>query len=298
LNCIIQLSASKAGDFSMPTIFKHTMDIKYNQIGTAYNSTRKADPYLATTLLSLLRSQKDKFYLDLGCGTGNYTSALADKGVKFIGVDPSEKMLNVAKARNQNVIWLTGTAEQIPADDKAFGGIIATLTIHHWSDLKKAFIEISRVLADDGRFVLFTATPEQMEGYWLNHYFPEMLRSSIVQMPSLNHIREAIEEAKLQISGIERYFIKDDLQDCFLYVGKNRPECYFDEQIRNGISSFASLANMEEVKQGLAKLRHDIQTDVFTQIKNTYENDLGDYLFITVEKKDSSHISQSDITEA
>jgi ubiquinone/menaquinone biosynthesis C-methylase UbiE len=267
------------------------MDIKYNQIGTAYNSTRKADPYLATKLLSLLRPQKDKLYLDLGCGTGNYTSALADKGVKFIGVDPSEKMLNVAKARNQNVIWLIGTAEQIPADDKAFGGIISTLTIHHWSDLKKAFIEISRVLADDGRFVLFTATPEQMEGYWLNHYFPEMLRSSIVQMPSLNHIREAIEEAKLQISGIERYFIKDDLQDYFLYVGKNRPECYFEEQIRNGISSFASLANMEEVKQGLAKLRHDIQTNVFKQIKNNYENDLGDYLFITVEKKDSSHIS-------
>jgi len=91
-----------------------------------------------------------------------------------------------------------------------------------------------------------------MKGYWLNYYFPEMLRSSIVQMPSFNQIKEATEEAGLQ-----------------------------------GISSFASLANLEEVNQGLAKLKHDLQTGDFEQIKNKYENSLGDYLFITIEGKGS-----------
>lgn len=261
------------------------MEIKYDKIGTGYNSTRQADPYLINRLFSLLRPQYDKLYLDVGCGTGNYTCVLADKGLNFIGVEPSEKMLSEAKLRNQNIKWLNGTAEQTPADEKTFDGIIATLTIHHWTDIKKAFAELNRVLADNGRIVVFTSTPEQMKGYWLNHYFPKMLYSSIVQMPSLDTIQKATDEVKLKISGIEKYFIKDDLKDCFLYVGKNKPECYFDEQIRHGISSFSSLANIDEVKQGLKKLRNDIDNNKFDQIKSQYDNDLGDYLFITIEKK-------------
>lgn len=151
------------------------MEVKYDKIGTGYNSTRKADPYLTDRLFYLLRPQNDKLYLDIGCGTGNYTCVLADKGLNIIGVEPSVQMLNEAKSRNQNIKWKNGTAEQIPAGDKTFDGIIATLTIHHWTDIKKAFFELNRVLADNGRIIIFTSTPEQMKAYWLNHYFPKML---------------------------------------------------------------------------------------------------------------------------
>jgi len=261
------------------------MDTKYDKIGTGYNSTRQADPYLTERLLYHLRPKTDGFYLDIGCGTGNYTIALADKGFKFTGVEPSGQMLNEAKSRNQNINWLQGTAEQIPAAGKAFDGVIATLTIHHWTDIKKAFSEINRVLSDDGRFVLFTSTPEQMKGYWLNHYFPKMLHASITQMPSLAGIQEATGQTGLEIMNIEKYFIKDDLQDCFLYVGKNDPRRYFDKSIRHGISSFSSLANIEEVNWGLSKLGTDMCSQTFEKIKDQYTNELGDYLFMTIEKK-------------
>lgn len=263
------------------------MDEKYDKIGTGYNSTRQADPYLTERLLYHLHPKKDRIYLDIGCGTGNYTISLADKGFKFVGVEPSEQMLKEAKSRNQEINWIKGTAEQIPTDDKLFDGIVGTLTIHHWLDLKKAFVEINRVLSDNGRLVLFTSTPEQMKGYWLNHYFPNMLHSSIDQMPSLADIEKAIEQTELEITNIEKYFIKDDLQDCFLYIGKNNPDRYFDETIRHGISSFSSLANMEEVKQGLSKLKSDMDNQVFAKIKEQYANELGDYLFITIDKKGS-----------
>lgn len=264
------------------------MKVKYDKIGTGYNSTRQADPYLADRLLYHLQPKKDRLYLDIGCGTGNYTIILANKGFNFVGVEPSEKMLNEAKSRHQDINWLEGSAEKIPAEDKTFDGIIGTLTIHHWTDLKKAFTEITRVLSDSGRLVLFTSTPEQMKGYWLNHYFPKMLRSSIVQMPLLADIQEAIAQTELEITDIEKYFIKDDLQDCFLYVGKNYPNLYFNETIRHGISSFSSLANIEEVKQGLSKLRNDIDNQVFDKIRDQYVNELGDYLFITIENKGST----------
>lgn len=254
----------------------------YNTIGTGYNATRQADPFIAARLLSLLSPAKDRLYLDIGCGTGNYTNMLASQGYKFYGIDPSEKMLAEARQKNESINWLNAFVEEMPFDDETFDGAVATLTIHHWKDLAKAFWEIHRVLKTGSKLVLFTSTPEQMQGYWLNHYFPKMLQSSTEQMPSLESIETACNAAGLKIIGTEKYFVQDDLQDHFLYVGKNRPELYFEEIIRNGISSFAALANAEEVRNGLAMLRVDMNGGGFSSVYSRYQNTVGDYLFLEI----------------
>jgi predicted TPR repeat methyltransferase len=71
-------------------------EVKYDKIGIGYNSTRQADPYLTERLLYHLQPKNNKLYLDIGCGTGNYTCALDDKGISFIGVEPSGEMLREA----------------------------------------------------------------------------------------------------------------------------------------------------------------------------------------------------------
>src|SRR5690606_17469052 len=134
----------------------------------------------------------------------------------------------------------------------------ASLTIHHWTNLEKGIAELSRVLKTKGRIVIFTSTPEQMKGYWLNHYFPKMLSASIIQMPALERIKSAMEASGIGISETEKYHVKPDLKDKFLYCGKHDPEIYLDKNIRAGISSFASLANHTEAESGLSKLREDI----------------------------------------
>ena len=261
------------------------MEAKYDKIGKWYNKTRQADPYLTERLLKLLKAKPDGRYLDIGCGTGNYTIALAERGYDFTGVDPSENMLQIAGSRNSNIKWLQGSAENIPVKDKYFNGIIATLTLHHWSELNRAFLEIDRVLTNNGRIVIFTSTHEQMNGYWLNHYFPKMMSASIEQMPSLQVIQKATENIGYNIVKTEKYFVARDLKDQFLYVGKMNPRLYFDESVRKGISSFSALANASEVENGLMKLKIDIETNNFEKIKGYYENDGGDYLFITISKQ-------------
>jgi SAM-dependent methyltransferase len=273
----------------MRNLDRQTLQEKnYDIIGTGYNTTRQADPFLVSRLLHFLEPTADKLYLDIGCGTGNYTIALADKGLNFCGIEPSEKMLNVAKLRNQKINWLLGSAELIPLNDNSFDGCIATLTIHHWTNIKQSLKEINRILKYNGKIVFFTSTPQQMKGYWLNHYFPKMLQSSITQMPSLDIIKDAATNSGFEITTTEKYSIKDDLQDFFLYIGKNKPELYLNEKIRAGISSFSLLANEVEVKQGLSMLNADIQSGKFADIKRKFKNDLGDYLFVTADKKGSA----------
>jgi ubiquinone/menaquinone biosynthesis C-methylase UbiE len=257
----------------------------YNKTGQTYNATRKADPFIVDKLFQLMAPKPDQLYLDIGCGTGNYTIALADKGLKLYGVEPSEQMLKQARAKNPQIKWQTGTAEKIPCEHSLFDGVTATLTLHHWTNLEQSFKEISRVLKDKGKLVIFTSTQEQMKGYWLNKYFPGMLRSSIQQMPAYQDLEEAVKASGMVITAKEKYDIHKDLQDSFLYIGKNNPYLYFDEQIRNGISSFALSTDDNEIQEGLTGLSHDLEHDQFIDIKKSYANDLGDYVFITVEKK-------------
>ncbi|WP_422081117.1 class I SAM-dependent methyltransferase [Ulvibacterium sp.] len=260
------------------------MEVKYDTIGQDYDRTRKADGYLVERLHYHLNPDSNGRYLDIGCGTGNYTDTLQKKGLRFIGIDPSETMLEKARYRNQQISWRIGTVENTGLERDSIDGITASLTLHHWPDLKKGFSELFRVLREAGRIVIFTSTPEQMKGYWLNRYFPKMMSDSIAQMPSYVEVEKAMIGAGFEMHKTEKYFIRPDLRDKFLYCGKQNPEIYFDNTVRHGISSFSSLANRAEVEKGLIDLRKDLDTGEHKQIRESYENDLGDYLYIIGKK--------------
>lgn len=260
------------------------MEIKYDRIGANYNYTRKADKYLTDRIVKLLNPKSGKKYLDIGCGTGNYTFELHKRGVDITGVDPSETMLNKAKQKCREIPWRIGTAENAGLESQSVDGIVATLTIHHWTDLNAGFSEMSRVLKAGGRIIIFTSTPEQMQGYWLNHYFPQMLRDSMLQMPVLSRVEEAMESAGISVDSTEKYYIRPDLEDLFLYCGKHNPQLYFDPAVRQGISSFSALANVREVEEGLDKLKVDIDSGKIAEIIDNYKNNIGDYLFIVGKK--------------
>jgi SAM-dependent methyltransferase len=174
------------------------------------------------------------------------------------------------------VKWCQAPAEDIPFNDSMFDGVLATLTIHHWDKLRKGLAEIYRVMKPASRLVIFTSTQEQMKGYWLNHYFPDMMERSIKKMPSRGSILEAAEAQGFSLLAEDLYFIRDDLEDLFLYAGKNNPEVYFIPEIRKGISSFSNLADAEEIRTGLEVLKSNIQQG--------FENNSGDYSFYVLEK--------------
>lgn len=261
------------------------MSVRYDKIGIGYNRTRSADPYLRDRMAHFLGPATGTQYLDVGCGTGNYTIALHALGYAFTGMDPSAEMLDMARERSNKIIWVSGQAEEMPFIDSCFDGILAILTVHHWQDIDAGLEECARVLEPGVRMVIFTATPQQMEGYWLGHYFPKMLQDSMQIMHSLERLEGAASKAKLHLIATEKYFIQPDLQDQFLYGAKYAPERYLDPQIRSGISSFAAFSNAQEVQSGLAKMQADIAQNKIQPIIDSYKNEAGDYLFIQLQKQ-------------
>ena len=255
----------------------------YEQIGKSYDQSRRADPYIVSRLNHYLRVRAGLSYLDVGCGTGNYTSALAQSGGTWHGIDQSQLMIDVARKKSQSIFWQLADVNRLPFSDKAFSGVVCTLAIHHFVSLSSAFSEIYRVIGT-GNFVLFTSTPEQMMRYWLVEYFPEAIYKSAEQMPSLALVNDALSGSGFHSMETEDYFIQEDLQDFFLYSGKHRPAIYLDATVRSGISTFTLLASETEIEKGCGKLEADMKTGRIEDVIKKYEHGGGDYKFVIARK--------------
>ncbi len=251
----------------------------YDKIGATYDATRHAEPAIVDLLTELLDLRQPAPVLDIGCGTGNYTTALHQRGLPMVGLDRSGLMLRTARAKSSDLPLVGADAAALPFPNRSFGGAICTLAIHHFTDLEATFAETARVLKN-GTLVILTALPEQIMRYWLRAYFPRMMQRSAEQMPDWGAIEIALRRAGFRTWTQRLYWMPQQPVDLFLYSGKHQPHLYLDERVRANISSFANLADRDEIGAGLEHLKRDLAQNRFEQATSEYEDVGGDYLFI------------------
>ncbi|MBA2653934.1 MAG: class I SAM-dependent methyltransferase [Gammaproteobacteria bacterium] len=255
----------------------------YDSIGKNYDLTRKADPIVVDRIIKQLQVIPSGKYLDIGCGTGNYTIALHQKGLCIEGVDISQEMLGQAKSKCPKINWHQSDASALPFVDDFCNGIVCTFATHHMHDINQVFSEMFRVI-NHGRVVLFTATPEQMQHYWLCEYFPAMIDESAKTMAGFDELNKSLTRSGFKNIQQDIFFVPEKMQDLFLMAGKHSPEIYLDPNVREGISAFKLFAEDNELHAGLKALEQDIQSGKIKEIMQKYQSDLGDYMLVVGEK--------------
>jgi ubiquinone/menaquinone biosynthesis C-methylase UbiE len=122
-----------------------------------YHSSRALTPSDVSRWISLVQGvlpyAVGTSLIDLGCGTGRFTVALAEQlRVSVIGIDPSRKMLREAKRNtvSSHIEYRAGRAESIPLDAHSAALIFMSNAIHHVKNLDKALREMRRVLQPNG----------------------------------------------------------------------------------------------------------------------------------------------------
>ena len=175
------------------------MATKYDRIGDTYDLTRRPDPRIADRLMSLLGAGSGVAVLDVACGTGNYTSSLAERGLAMVGVDISRNMLAKARAKHPLFPLVRADGAALPFADGVFSHAVTTLAMHHMADLPAVFSNVRRVVAVGGRYVIFSAPPEQLEAYWLVNYFPTMMAGTVRACPTGKTLDEALSAAGVPI---------------------------------------------------------------------------------------------------
>ena len=104
--------------------------------------------------------------LDLCCGQGTLTAALADAGARVTGLDFSPEMLAIAGARAPAVDLVEGDATALPFADGSFERVINNFGMMHIPDQPAALAEIRRVLRPGGRFLMATwAAPDRSPAF-------------------------------------------------------------------------------------------------------------------------------------
>jgi SAM-dependent methyltransferase len=107
---------------------------------------------LASRFLDRVGVRPGQRVLDVGCGPGALTAALADRlGADHVSaVDPSEPFVAAVRERLPGVDVRTGRAEALPHDESAYDACLAQLVVHFMADPVAGLAEMRRVTRPGG----------------------------------------------------------------------------------------------------------------------------------------------------
>jgi ubiquinone/menaquinone biosynthesis C-methylase UbiE len=105
-------------------------------------------------LLDAVQAKTGDRALDLCCGHGNVSEALTARGCAVWGLDFSPSMLEMARARVPDAVFVEADAQEIPFEDEDFDVVVSNFGICHVPDQKRALTEARRVMRGGGRFAM------------------------------------------------------------------------------------------------------------------------------------------------
>jgi SAM-dependent methyltransferase len=213
----------------------------YDTIGATYRVTRRTEPRIAAQVWAALGDART--VLNVGAGTGSYEPS--DREVT--AVEPSAVMRAQRPAGAARCV--AATAESLPFEDQSFDAAMAFATVHHWQDPIAGLREMRRVARRVVVFTCDTTDRSWRRRFWLTRdYLPEVAASSVGL---------ATELARAIGARMEPVLIPWDCADGFFEAYWRRPEAYLDENVRRGISVWASVGPDAE-QRAVRSLRDDL----------------------------------------
>ncbi len=156
--------------------------------------------------MNLLKEKKPQSILDVATGTADFAIQLRKLQPKeIIGVDISEKMLEVGrvKLKNKNLTQLItlqrGDSEQLPFPDNRFDAITVAFGVRNFENLQAGIREMWRVLKPEGKLVVLEFSKprvfpvKQMFYFYFHYVLPVIGRIFSKDQRAYTYLPESVE---------------------------------------------------------------------------------------------------------
>ena len=134
----------------------------FNKVAELYDRARAGYPQaLYDDLMEFANLSAGDSVLEVGCGAGKATEALARRGLNVVALDPGPDMIAAAWRRlgpTKSVRFVQTTFEVWPIEAGAFR-LVAAAQSWHWVDPNVRFRKASEALAPDGTLAVFGTAP-------------------------------------------------------------------------------------------------------------------------------------------
>lgn len=175
--------------------------------------TRENDIY--PILREWVEASSPKRILEIGCGQGICSECLNLENRKYTGIDTSNLLIKRARELYKGRTFQIGKAEALPFQRCSFDSVFSVAAWNLIFDIETASDEISRVLTNEGRFLIICANPDAYP-LWTKPYLHPRFEgkrfqgeindvTEVFYLHSRKEILESLQRAGLDIQSIETF---------------------------------------------------------------------------------------------
>ncbi|MBH3339592.1 malonyl-ACP O-methyltransferase BioC [Pseudomonas mendocina] len=152
---------------------KRQVAASFSRAAESYDSVAELQRTVGTQLMAQLPAAlQPRRWLDLGCGTGHFTRALAERYAQGEGLalDIAEGMLRHARPQGGAAYFIAGDAEALPLQDASVDLLFSSLALQWCGDFPRVLSEAQRVLRPGGVLAfssLCVGTLQELRDSWL-----------------------------------------------------------------------------------------------------------------------------------
>lgn len=151
---------------------------------------------LQQKIVDVVRELQVQTALDIGCGEGYYTQAMAEHIPQLVAVDIAKSAVQLASKHDQQkrVAWVVGTGAMLPVANGSM-----QLCSSFFSPLPKA--EMCRVLQSKGYLLLATPAPRHLYA----------LRQALFEQVNEHQPEKFLQQLQPEFQLVQSYFVESEL---------------------------------------------------------------------------------------
>lgn len=250
-----------------------TLNLAFDAIANLYDAVRPNYPQqLIDDIISTSKIPPEGSILEVGSGSGQATSAFADKGYFIHCIEPGESLVGIAKrkfASNPKVTFEVAFFEKSTPKKEAYDLVISA-TAFHWVPAEEGYALAAKSLKSGGTIALFwnmhpDLDPEVYEA--LRTTYKEYMPAIYASLYSPDK-KSAQEEAKGAEAEISRSGLFEPAQIQYY----NWLQQYTSEQYTRLLNTYANYQNLDDMAREsfFKKVREVIDNKFDGKIINHY----------------------------